>query len=161
MVPSTAGSRLALAAVALLILVGAGVWALDPPGDGPVPSPGSELVVYRTPACGCCAAWARHMAEAGFTVRVEERTDLVALKRELGVPSSLYSCHTAVVGGRVIEGHVPAPVVRRYLAAGAPGRGLSVPGMPAGSPGMHGGGRHAYDVFVFDGKGRVDVFAER
>lgn len=77
-----------------------------------------------------------------------------------GVPGSLFSCHTAVLDGHVVEGHVPASAVRRYLAAGAPGEGLSVPGMPAGSPGMRSPRPQPYDVFVF-GSGEVTVFESR
>ena len=146
---------------AILIAGTAAVWALSPRGGTVASADAAEVVVYKTPACGCCEAWADHMEEAGFAVRVEDRTDLVALKRDLGVPASLFSCHTAVVDGRVVEGHVPASTVRRYLAAGSPGEGLSVPGMPAGSPGMPSSRPQSYDVFTFDGSSRVSVFESR
>jgi hypothetical protein len=98
------------------------------------------------------------MEKAGFSVRVDDRTDLVPIKQQLGVPPRLYSCHTAVIDGRVVEGHVPADVIQRYLAAGAPGQGLGVPGMPPGSPGMPSLNPQPYDVFTFDGA-EIGVFA--
>lgn len=152
------GAASALAVVAAMVL-----WAHSADDAAAPVSVEGELVVFKTPACRCCAAWAAHMAEADFRVRVEDRADLTALKRELNIPDNMYSCHTAILEERVIEGHVPAGAVRRYLAAASPGRGISVPGMPAGSPGMmmHGDRPRSYDVFVFDGAGRVEIFAER
>lgn len=122
---------------------------------------GAEVVVYRAPSCLCCRAWVDHLEEAGFTVRVEERSDMLTVKRDLGVPRSLYSCHTSRVGGRVVEGHVPAAVLRRYLRIGAPGAGLAVPGMPRGSPGMHGSSGPPFRVFLYDDRGRVSLFELR
>lgn len=119
-----------------------------------------EMVVYRSPACGCCLAWVEHMREAGFRVRVEERTDLAPVKAEAGVPADLSSCHTAVVGGYVVEGHVPAADVRRLLAERPDVHGLAVPGMPVGSPGMEGPRPdEPYEVIAFDGRGDRRVFA--
>lgn len=159
---STSTRRNGYFVLAAVLLAGtATVWALSPEGERVPPADAAEVVVYRTPACGCCEAWAEYMAEEGFTVRVEERSDLVGLKHELGVPTSLFSCHTALVDGKVVEGHVPASTVRRYLAAGSPGQGLSVPGMPAGSPGMPSSRPQSYDVFAFDGTARVEVFESR
>lgn len=117
----------------------------------------AEVVVYKSPTCGCCEGWVKHMKQAGFSVRVDDRTDLLPIKQKLGVPPRLYSCHTAVIGGKVVEGHVPADVVQRYLDAGSPGQGLGVPGMPPGSPGMPSLNPKPYDVFSFDGMA-VDVF---
>lgn len=122
---------------------------------------GAEVVVYRAPSCVCCRAWVDHLEEAGFTVRVEERSDMLTVKRDLGVPRSLYSCHTSRVGGRVVEGHVPAAVLRRYFRIGAPGAGLAVPGMPRGSPGMHGSSGPPFRVFLYDDRGRVSLFEPR
>lgn len=121
---------------------------------------GAEVVVYKSPTCGCCEAWVEHMKEAGFSLRVENRTDLVMLKQQLGIPPTMFSCHTAVIGGQVVEGHVPASTVQRYLSAGAPGEGLAVPGMPPGSPGMPSLNPKPYDVYSFDG-GRTSVFESR
>lgn len=111
----------------------------------------AEVVVYKSPTCECCDGWVEHMQEAGYSVRVNDRTDLVQIKQEMSVPQRLYSCHTAVIDGKVVEGHVPADAIRRYLDAGAPGDGLGVPGMPPGSPGMPSQNPQPYDVFSFDG----------
>ena len=120
------------------------------------------VTVYKTPTCGCCALWADHMTEAGFEV---ERVDVASLddvKARLGVPGQLASCHTAVVGDYVVEGHVPAEDVRRLLDEQPPAAaGLAVPGMPIGSPGMEVEGRPAdeYEVYMFTRDGRAAVFA--
>ena len=120
-----------------------------------------EVVMYKDPNCGCCGKWAEHMRSAGFAVKevASPRMDLV--KQEAGVPEALGSCHTAKVGGYVVEGHVPAADVRRMLAEKPAIRGLSAPGMPLGSPGMEGPypAEH-YDVVSFDAQGRSAVFSK-
>jgi hypothetical protein len=115
-----------------------------------------EAMVYRSPACGCCKKWVEHLQANGFAVKDIVKDDMAAVKRELGVPENLASCHTAVIGGYRIEGHVPAADVRKLLEAKAPLLGLSVPGMPAGTPGMEAGGRRdAYRVVGFGPDGSV------
>ena len=94
------------------------------------------VLVHKTPTCGCCGAWVEHMRAAGFPVQVEERADLEPVRQRLGVPYGKGSCHTAQVGGYFVEGHVPADDVKRLLAERPRARGLVVPGMPLGSPGM-------------------------
>lgn len=94
------------------------------------------VLVHKTPTCGCCGAWVEHMRAAGFQVQVEERADLEPVRQRLGVPDGKVSCHTAQVGGYFVEGHVPADDVKRLLAERPRARGLAVPGMPLGSPGM-------------------------
>lgn len=118
-----------------------------------------EVTVYKSPTCGCCTLWAEHLSEAGFEVRVEDRVEMIPVKQELGVPLELGSCHTAVVGGYVLEGHVPAEDVARLLSERPDVVGLAVPGMPMGSPGMEGPRRDAYSVIAFDGEGGQRVFA--
>ena len=117
--------------------------------------------VYKSPTCGCCADWVDHLREAGFRVEVSDREDVTRAKVELGVPPSLGSCHTAVVDGYVVEGHVPAEDIRRLLAERPDVVGLAVPGMPAGSPGMElpGGRTDPYDVVAFDPAGATSVFS--
>ncbi|HMY79097.1 MAG TPA: DUF411 domain-containing protein [Thauera aminoaromatica] len=120
-----------------------------------------EVVMYKDPNCGCCGKWAEHMRSAGFAVKevANPRMDLV--KQEAGVPEALGSCHTAKVGGYVVEGHVPAADVRRMLAEKPAIRGLSAPGMPLGSPGMEGPyPAERYDVVSFDAQGRSAVFSK-
>lgn len=111
----------------------------------------ATLTVHKDPNCGCCGAWVDHMTEAGFRVEVRNTHDLVSVKQAHGVPRGLASCHTAVIDGNVIEGHVPAEDVRRFLAEARSGEGLAVPGMPVGSPGMEvpGHGTDDYQVVRF------------
>jgi hypothetical protein len=95
-----------------------------------------KVVVTKDPSCGCCSGWVDHMKAANFPVEVIETSKINRLKARLGVPDDLTSCHTAEVDGYVIEGHVPADAVKRLLAERPRARGLAVPGMPVGSPGM-------------------------
>lgn len=119
------------------------------------------MAVHRDPSCGCCEQWAVLANQAGFRATVSDEPDMPALKRRLGVPESLASCHTTVLDRYVIEGHVPLDAVRRLLRDRPSGiRGLAVPGMPAGSPGMEvpDGRREAFDVIAFDAAGRASIF---
>ncbi len=122
------------------------------------PDADADMHVYKTATCGCCAKWVDHMRAAGFTVSVENVMDINAVKRRTGVPLDLGSCHTAVVGDYVIEGHVPARVVRAFLAEAPEVLGIAVPGMPIGSPGMEGANPRPYDVLAFDRNGNRGVF---
>jgi|SRR5690606_7172746 len=120
------------------------------------------VTVYKTPTCGCCTLWADHMEEEGFTVERIDVPSLDDVKARLGVPAQLGSCHTALVGDVVVEGHVPAEDVRRFLKERPEEAiGLAVPGMPIGSPGMEDPRRPAqeYDVYMFTRDGRAAVFA--
>ena len=122
-------------------------------------SGGPALHVYRSAGCGCCGAWMEHMRRAGFVVTATETDDLDPIKARLGVPGALESCHTATVGGYVVEGHVPASDVLRLHAEKPTAVGLAVPGMPIGSPGMEQGAtREPYAVILFAGRERK-VFA--
>jgi hypothetical protein len=120
---------------------------------------GTRVAVYRTPSCGCCLEWVDHLEAAGFSVEVTEVQDLQAVKASHGVPRGISSCHTALVDGYVVEGHVPARDVQRMLAERPPITGLAVPGMPIGSPGMEGPDPEPYDVLAFDERGGVEVFS--
>ena len=117
------------------------------PADLPAGAPGPLLTVYKDANCGCCQQWVGHMAQAGFRPAVQDVSDMQSVKRRLGVPSALGSCHTAVVGGYVVEGHVPAGDVKRLLREKPKARGLAVPGMPIGSPGMEQGPPSGYDRY--------------
>jgi hypothetical protein len=116
--------------------------------------------VYKTPTCGCCGLWAEHLEVNGFTVRTTNLEDLADLKTKHKIPQKARSCHTAVVNGYVIEGHVPAADVQRLLKERPAILGLAVPGMPIGSPGMEVPGQKAqpFDVLAFDKTGRTRVF---
>ena len=121
----------------------------------------ADLVVYKSPTCGCCGKWVKHMEDAGFSVDVENLRDLAPIKRELGVPGRMQSCHTAKVGDYTVEGHVPADLVKRMLDEKPDIKGLAVPGMPMGSPGMEGPRKDSYDIMAIGKDGRVQVFARR
>lgn len=126
-------------AVAGTVLFASGARADTPP----------HLVVFRDPGCGCCHKWVEHLEANGFTATVHDAPSMKAVKARLGVPPEIASCHTAEIGGYVIEGHVPAVAIRRLLAERPEGRGLAVPGMPVGSPGMEGGEPETYEVLLF------------
>jgi hypothetical protein len=111
------------------------------------------VTVYKSPACGCCGEWEKHMRENGFRLETNKLSDVTPIKRNLRVPESLYSCHTATVGGYVLEGHVPAADVKRLLRERAPVTGLAVPGMVPGSPGMEQGAPQPYATMAFDARG--------
>jgi hypothetical protein len=119
------------------------------------------VVVHKNPSCGCCESWITHMKAAGFPVEVRDVDNLNAIKTKVGVPYAKGSCHTAEVGGYFVEGHVPAADVKRLLAARPQAKGLTVPGMPAGSPGMEvpDGTVQPYDVELVALDGTTTVFA--
>jgi hypothetical protein len=117
------------------------------------------MTVYKTPWCGCCTAWVKHLRRDGFEVRVIEREDLAPVRASLSVPDRLASCHTAEIAGYAIEGHVPAADIRRLMSERPDAAGLSVPGMPLGSPGMEmQGPPDAYDVILF-GSGTTSTYS--
>jgi hypothetical protein len=121
------------------------------------------LVVYKTSTCGCCTGWVDHMRAAGFTVDARDvptNADLMRVKVDAGVPGAMATCHTALIDGYVVEGHVPADQVKRLLADRPAVAGIAVPGMPVGSPGMEGPGAQPYRVYSWDRQGGSAVFAE-
>ena len=121
------------------------------------------VVVYKTATCGCCSGWVDHMRSAGFTVDARDLPDNVELMRvkvDAGVPGPMTTCHTSLIDGYVVEGHVPADQVKRLLAERPDVAGIAVPGMPVGSPGMEGAGARPYQVHSWDRQGRTAVFAE-
>lgn len=115
--------------------------------------------VIKRPNCGCCTKWADHLRAEGFEVTVSESGALWNVKRRAGIPQDLDACHTAKVAGYVVEGHVPASDIKRLLAERPAVKGIAVPGMPFGSPGMEVDGRsEPYDVLSFDADGETTVF---
>ena len=117
------------------------------------------VAVFKTATCGCCAKWVEHLRANGFAPTATNVDDIDVVKSKHNVPKPLHSCHTAVVGGYVIEGHVPAADIKRLLKERPAIVGLAVPGMPAGSPGMEGPPPQKYDVVSFDKQGETGVFA--
>ena len=119
------------------------------------------MVVYKDPNCGCCTKWVGLMRSAGFEVSTRDTSDMASIKTRYKVPAALGSCHTAMVGGYVVEGHVPADLITRLLKEKPKVLGLAVPGMPMGSPGMEGSTKDAFDVVTFDAAGKSTVYARR
>lgn len=130
--------------------------AQTPAADAPL------AVVYKSPTCGCCNNWVEHMRQNGFRVETHDQDDVTPVKDEGHVPVNGRSCHTARVGGYVIEGHVPADLVKKLLAEHPSDvAGLTVPGMVTGSPGMEGPDPQHYDVIAFTRDGQTRVYASR
>jgi len=117
------------------------------------------ITVYKDPSCGCCKSWIEHLIKHGYRVDAKDTPDMTGIKRGLGVPDGLSACHTAVVNGYLIEGHVPAADIARLLKEKPKVAGLAVPGMPMGSPGMEGPRAQHYQVLSFDKAGKTKIFA--
>jgi hypothetical protein len=146
-------------ALIIIFLVGCNDNQPDLSGDD-----GAKLVhmdVFKQPSCKCCGKWVDHVEEAGFQVKTKDRLNLNAIKNEFGIAPRYQSCHTGVAEGYVFEGHIPAPLIHRFLTEKpADAIGLSVPGMPVGSPGMEMGERYdSYDVLVLKSDGSSEVYA--
>ncbi|MEP6535625.1 MAG: DUF411 domain-containing protein [Bryobacteraceae bacterium] len=133
--------------IVLALLLSAGLQAAEP-----------EITVFKTKTCGCCGKWVEHVRASGFKVTVKEVASTAEYQKQYGVPERLQSCHTAIVGGYTIEGHVPAADIQRLLKERPKAKGLAVPGMPAGSPGMEGARSDAYSVVQFDAAGAASVY---
>jgi hypothetical protein len=119
------------------------------------------IKVYKDPNCGCCKAWVKNLEENGFKVETMDMPDLSMIKAKYAVKPEIQACHTAVVGNYVVEGHVPADLIKKMLKDKPSIAGLAVPGMPQGSPGMEGATKERYDVLTFDRAGRTTVYAQR
>lgn len=164
-IPRAAPALLVLLPLALLACSNASVPAAqEAPRTAAVAAAAASLpamLVHKSPTCGCCSTWIEHMRAAGFAVEVRDVEDMGPVKEALGVPYGKGSCHTAEIDGYFIEGHVPAQDVKRLLAERPAARGLAVPGMPAGSPGMEMPDGHvqAYAVELVGLDGSTSVFA--
>lgn len=118
-----------------------------------------DIVVYRSPSCGCCGKWLAHLQQHQFNVQDNVTDDMDSIKAKYGVPQNLASCHTAIVNGYVIEGHVPAGDIKTLLKNKPPIAGIAVPGMTTGTPGMEMGDRiDPFDVISFDKNGKTQTF---
>jgi len=148
--------------IARWALLMAGVATLGVLALGGCAASGTPIKVYKDAGCGCCKVWVEKLRSAGFAATGEDRSDLETLKKQLGVPDDLTSCHTATVENYVIEGHVPPADIKRLLAEKPAARGLSVPAMPVGSPGMEVEGQpnEAYTVWLFQEGGARTAFAQ-
>jgi hypothetical protein len=143
--------RCAIAATGIVVLAGCSKSRADLP----------VATVYKSPTCGCCVKWQEHMAYAGFTIEPTEMMNVTPIKDRLGVPGQLRSCHTAVVEGYVVEGHVPEDVVHKMLKERPAIAGIAVAGMPIGSPGMEGPNPQPYNVVAFTTDGSESAYASR
>ncbi|MEX0729695.1 MAG: DUF411 domain-containing protein [Aquisalimonadaceae bacterium] len=160
-----------LLALVFLAAAAAGWYAVQATGSTPARTAAfataltetdADIKIYKTPTCGCCSAWVEHLANNGFTVDAVnvDQEQLNSIKQQAGVTRELASCHTAFIDGYVVEGHVPAQDIRRLVDEKPSIRGLSVPGMPVGSPGMEMGDRYdPFDVVGFDQQGSTSVFS--
>ena len=152
------GSRL----LVLASVVTASVVGFSAAGAQPK-STATKVIVYKSATCGCCKEWVEHLRKNGFEVDAQDVSDarLLAIESEAGVTNDIASCHTAKVGGYIVEGHVPAADIQRMLKTQPPITGISAPGMPMGSPGMEQGSRKdPYNVMAFTKGGRPTVFAK-
>ena len=145
--------------IALALALAATLGAVAAPTTAVPPA----VIVYKSPSCGCCKAWMKHLEENGFKVTGKDMDNVQPIKDDLGVPGKLSSCHTAVVDGYVIEGHVPVEVIDRVLAERPAVAGVAVPGMPMGSQGMEmpGGQADHYDIVAFKASGESSVYERR
>ncbi|MEA5536704.1 DUF411 domain-containing protein [Crocosphaera sp. XPORK-15E] len=120
-----------------------------------------EMTVYRSPSCGCCGIWVEHAEKHGFKIKDIKTDDMASIKQKYQITSDLESCHTAIIDGYVMEGHIPADDIKRFLKEKPNMIGLSVPGMPLGTPGMEAGDKkQPFAVFAFNKTGEVEVFQE-
>lgn len=136
-------------------------WSVLAHGRGATAGDATPMLVYKDPGCGCCEKWVGIMRASGFGVSVRNTADMESIKRRYHVAPELASCHTALVAGYLIEGHVPADLIRKLLREKPALAGLAVPGMVTGSPGMEGPTPQPYQVVGFDATGRTTVFARR
>lgn len=148
-------------AVAALMLV-----ACHSSSESELPNQGADnsefpvITVYKIPSCGCCTKWVDHLKENGFEAVVREVADLTSIRLKNHIPMKFSTCHTALIDGYVVEGHVPAADIKQLLKEHPKAAGLVVPGMPMGSPGMEGAYRDSYEVLLFDDQGRSTVFSQ-
>lgn len=150
-----------LASIAGVLFLGAWGALLVRQNSPPVDTASTDanvITVYTRPGCQCCERWVQHLQRAGFSVKVKQRADLDEIRAQLGVPASYSACHTAVARGYVIEGHVPVTDIQRLLNDKPAARGLAVPGMPVGPPGMEGPNPQPYEVFLLHRDGTGSVF---
>jgi|SRR3989344_86506 len=114
---------------------------------------GQEVVVYKSPTCGCCSVYATYLKKKGFKVMIEDVTDMSSVKRGNGIPPELSSCHTSLVGGYVVEGHIPVEAIQKLLSEKPAIKGIAMPGMPVGSPGMPGTKEFPFEIWKLGEEG--------
>lgn len=150
--------------IVIAVIVGSALVAGAVGGVIGIPSAAAAtrtMTVYKSPQCGCCTAWIKHLERNGFDVEIRNEARMAVVKRQYGVPSELTSCHTGIVDGLVVEGHVPADLIDRMLTDRGDAQGIGVPGMPIGSPGMEQGTPQPYTVYAFSDSPAVWEYATR
>ena len=141
-----------------LFLLSIAVFSINPSNQVFADNALPEITVYKTPTCGCCGKWVSHLESNGFKVNAVNQNDLSSLKQQLGIAPSLQACHTAKIGDYFVEGHVPASDIKKMLATKQDIQGITVPGMPMGSPGMEGARKDNYDVLAINKDTSVTIF---
>lgn len=154
---SNTGAWMVVGAIVLAGFAGGWLWAGT--GDSADGGETVEMVVYQNPACQCCGKWIAHLERNGFDVEVHKTNEVNRVKEREGITPATASCHTGLVDGYVVEGHVPARDVRRMLRDRPDIKGLTVPGMPVGTPGMEGDYRESYDVLAISHTGETSVYS--
>lgn len=150
-----------LVIIALVAVLGWQVWSINSNSSQKTAvSTNAEVVMYKNPGCRCCDKWAAHMEQAGFTVAVKPLNYMPRFKKEHGITYKTASCHTAIINGYVVEGHVPASDVKKLLKKEPKAIGLAVPGMPQGAPGMPSPNPKPYTVYLVKPDGSTQVFAK-
>ena len=148
-------SRMIIACTGVLIITGVLLFISRQEIDTGTP----EIIVYKSSSCNCCNKWVDHLRAAGFSVTARDTADLDHIKLSMGIRPTLQSCHTALAGDYLIEGHVPADDIKRLLLERPAISGLTVPGMPVGSPGMEGAYSEPFDVLTFDRTGKTMIYS--
>lgn len=120
----------------------------------------AEVTVYKSPTCSCCKKWVSHLRDNGFDVVAKDVGNVNRIKSQLGIEPKLASCHTAIVDGYLVEGHVPAADIMRMLKQKPDIKGLTAPGMPMGSPGMEGNRKDKYEVLAIGHDGKTKTYAK-
>ncbi len=158
--PTKAGKAPSFGKLAIWILAGATL-VIGGVVVSQQPTKAADVVVFKSPTCGCCKKWVSHLERNGYRVDVRNESNMGPIKKSMEVPGHLQSCHTAKVDGYVVEGHVPADLIARMLKEKPKIKGLAVPGMPMGSPGMEGPRKDNYAIVAFRKGGKTDVYARR
>jgi hypothetical protein len=142
----------------VLGLIGAGVLVLLSPSARAAATPSRKIQIYKSPYCGCCGAWTKILRKHGFEAQVFKMNDLSRVKQKAKLPANLESCHTALIDGYFVEGHVPVEAIEKMLTERPKIVGIAVGGMPTGSPGMPGPDPEPYDVVAYTADGKQSVY---
>ncbi len=143
-----------------VVVAGVWIWQGDESGTPPVELPSVKATALYDPACGCCGEHIAYMETTGLAVETQTTTNMAAVKDELGVPDGFASCHTTIVEGYVVEGHMPSEAIAKLLDERPDIVGISLPGMPAGSPGMSGVKNETWVIYALEHDGSTSVFLE-